>query len=65
MRAQKTDAAPDAEMSVNFLAPLYTGYRTPKLLADAGLITVHNPDALPEMANAFAVTHTPYTQDYY
>lgn len=65
MRAQKTDASPDAEMSINFLSPLYTGYRAPQLLADAGLITVHDPEALAEMTNAFAVTHTPYTQDYY
>ncbi len=27
MRAEKTDATPHVEMSVNFLAPLYTGFR--------------------------------------
>ncbi len=65
MRAQKTDAAPDVEMSVNFLAPLYTGLRTAETLAAVGMITVHRAEALTEITNAFAVADPPYTQDYY
>jgi predicted acetyltransferase len=65
MRAEKTDAAPDVEMSVNFLAPIFTGYRPIEMLANAGMITVRRPEALGEIANAFAVTHTPFTQDFY
>ena len=65
MRAQKTDAAADVEMSVNFLAPLYTGFRTAETLAAVGMITVHRAEALAEITNAFAVTNPPFTQDYY
>jgi len=65
VRAEKTDAAPDVEMSVNFLAPIYTGYRPIEMLANAGMITVRRPEALGEIANAFAVTHAPFTQDFY
>ena len=65
MRAKKTDAAADVEMSVNFLAPLYTGFRTAETLAAAGMITVHRAEALAEITNAFAVTDPPFTQDYY
>jgi predicted acetyltransferase len=65
MRAQKTDAGPDIEMSVNFLSPLYTGFRSPETLASVGMLTVHRPDALPAVTEAFAVTRPPYTQDFY
>ncbi|MCH7810438.1 MAG: sterol carrier protein domain-containing protein, partial [Chloroflexi bacterium] len=65
MRAQKTDAAPDVEMSVNYLAPLYTGFRTAETLANVGMITVHRAEALAEVTNAFAVADPPFTQDYY
>lgn len=65
MRAEKTDAAPDVEMSVNFLSPLYTGFRTAERLAAVGMITVHRAEALSEIANAFAVADPPFTQDYY
>ncbi len=64
MRAEKTDAAPDVEMSVNFLAPLYTGFRTAETLAAVGMITVHRAEALAEITNAFAVSDPPFTQDY-
>jgi len=65
MRAEKTDAEPDVEMSVNFLAPLYTGFRTAETLAAAGMITAHRAETLAEITNAFAVTDPPFTQDYY
>ena len=65
MRAEKTDAAPDVELSVNFLAPLYTGFRTAEALAAVGMITVHRAEALAEISNAFAVSDAPFTQDYY
>lgn len=65
MRAAKTTDDPDIELDINFLAPLYTGMRTPQLLADVGMITVHNAAALPAIADAFSVTAVPYTQDYY
>ncbi|MEX0683718.1 MAG: GNAT family N-acetyltransferase [Dehalococcoidia bacterium] len=65
MSAEKTDAEPDIEMSVNFLAPIYTGYRPLAQMANAGMTTVRRPEVLAEVANAFAVTDTPFTQDYY
>ncbi len=65
MRAEKTDDAPDVEMSVNYLAPLYTGFRTAETLAAAGMITAHRAEALAEITNAFAVADPPFTQDYY
>lgn len=65
MRAEKTEADPDIELDVNFLAPLYTGFRSPQLLASVGMITVHNAAALPAIAEAFAVPDPPYVQDYY
>jgi predicted acetyltransferase len=65
MRAKKTDEAPDVELSANFLAPLYTGFRTAETLAAAGMITVHKTEALAEITNAFAVGDPPFTQDYY
>lgn len=65
MRAAQTTADPDIEMDVNFLAPLYTGFRTPQLLANVGMITVHNANALPAITDAFSATATPYTYDFY
>ncbi|HEY5638752.1 MAG TPA: GNAT family N-acetyltransferase [Dehalococcoidia bacterium] len=65
MRAEKTDAPADVELSVNFLAPLYTGFRTAETLASAGMITVNRSEALAEITNAFSVTDPPYTQDFY
>jgi predicted acetyltransferase len=65
MRAEKTTDDPDIETAVNFLAPLYTGFRPPQLLADVGMITVHNTDALPAIAEVFSVRDAPYVQDFY
>jgi predicted acetyltransferase len=65
MRAEKTDGEADVEMSINFLAPIYTGYRPLEKLVTAGMVKVHRPEALAQMANAFHVTHTPFTQDFY
>ena len=65
MRAKKTDEEPDVELTTNFLAPLYTGFRTAETLAAAGMITANRTEALAEITNAFAVGDAPFTQDYY
>ena len=65
MRASKSDGAVDVELTSNTLAPLFTGHFTPERAAVSGMMTVHNPDALPEMARALAVTYPPYGPDNY
>jgi predicted acetyltransferase len=65
MTAERTDANPDAEMSINAVAPLYSGYTSPATAAGCGLITLKNPDALPALTRLFAVDDIPYSPDWY
>ncbi len=65
MRAERADSAPDIELTANTLAPLFTGHMRPDVAAGVGLLKVHRPQALEEMAAAFAVTYPPYCNDYY
>jgi predicted acetyltransferase len=64
-RAERTDAAPDIELAVNFVAPLYTGYFTPEKAVSTGMARLLRPEALPEITRALAVTDIPYSQDFY
>jgi predicted acetyltransferase len=65
MAAEPTDAAAEAEMTVNALAPLYSGHITPRTAALGGLIEVHSEAALDEMTRLFAVDAIPYCPDWY
>ncbi len=65
LRAERTDAEPDVEMSVNVLAPLFTGHMRADVAANVGLLKVHRPAAAGEMAEAFAVTYPPFCNDFY
>ncbi len=65
MRAERTDSKPDVEVSVNALAPLYSGYTSPEIAALGGLITLKNPDALAALSRLFAVDDIPYSPDWY
>lgn len=65
MRAEKADGPPDAALSANTLAPLFTGHLTPRVAAEVGLLTVRRPDAMDALAQAFAVTHPPFCSDNY
>ena len=65
LRAERADAEPDVEMSVNVLAPLFTGHMRADVAAGVGLLKVNRPAAVAEMAEAFAVTHPPFCNDFY
>ena len=65
MSAERTDGDPDLELSVNTLAPVFTGYLRPEVAHRVGLLTVHREEALEGLAGAFAVTHPPFCLDYY
>jgi len=65
LRAERADAEPDVEMGVNVLAPLFTGHMHADVAANVGLLKVHRPAAVGEMAEAFAVTYPPFCNDFY
>lgn len=65
MTAERTDAEPDAELTAGALAPLYTGYMRPEVAAGVGRLRVHRDGAIEELAQAFAVTQPPYSNDNY
>jgi predicted acetyltransferase len=65
MNAERTDGEPEAEMSVNMLAPLYSGFITPRIAAGCGMIKVHSESAMEELTRLFAVGAVPYCQDWY
>jgi predicted acetyltransferase len=65
MSAQRSSEEPEAELTVNTLAPLFTGHMRPEVAAGVGLLRVNAPDALGKMAEAFRVTSPPYCHDFY
>jgi predicted acetyltransferase len=65
MSAERTDVEADAEMSVNMLAPLYSGYLTPEEAVLTGRIRVRSESALEELSRLFAVDAPPYSPDWY
>lgn len=65
MQAERTEAEADIELSVNFLAPLFTGFIRADQAAEAGMLKVHREQALPQAQEAFAVTHPPYCNDWF
>ena len=65
MRAEKTDADPDVELTAGALAPIFVGHRRPQAAAGVGLLRVFRQEAVDEMAEAFRVLHPPYCHDDY
>jgi len=65
MRAERTEAEADIELSVNFLAPLFTGFIRTDQAAEAGMLKVRRGQALAQAQEAFAVTHPPYCHDWF
>jgi predicted acetyltransferase len=65
MQAQRTEAEADMELSVNFLAPLFTGFIRPDQAAGVGMLKVHREQALTQAQEAFAVSHPPYCDDFF
>ena len=65
MEARQTADQPDVELSVNSLAPLFTGFVRADTAAATGMLRVRNPDALADVVEAFAVTYPPYCNDFY
>lgn len=65
MNAERTDATPEAELSVNVLAPLFTGYLKPEWAATSGFLKVTRPEAVEELTRLFAVNDPPFSSDHY
>jgi predicted acetyltransferase len=65
MSVERTGDAADVELTVGALAPIYTGYMRPSVAAGVGLLKVNRPGVVEEMTEAFAVTHPPFSNDYY
>lgn len=58
-----TSEAPDLSMSVNTLAPLFSGLRTATHLANAGLIEARDASALGTADRLFATRYAPWCPD--
>jgi predicted acetyltransferase len=65
MTAERRDEPPDIELSVNALAPLFTGFIRPEVAALSGFIKATRPETLEILDAAFAVTSPPYSMDWY
>jgi predicted acetyltransferase len=65
MRAERTDAEPDVELTANTLAPIFTAFMTPEVAAGVGLLRVFRAEAVAEMTEAFRVWYPPYCHDSY
>jgi len=65
MQAERTEAEADIELSVNFLAPLLTGFIRADQAAEVGMLKVNREQALAQAQEAFAVSHPPYCDDFF
>jgi len=65
VQVERKDADADVELNVGTLAPLYTGFMRPDVAAGVGLLKVNRAEALEDMREVFAVTHPPYSNDWY
>lgn len=65
MLAERTDARPDAELSVNTLAALFTGYLNPEWAVASGFMNVERPEIVGELTRLFAVSDPPFSSDHY
>ena len=65
VQIERKDGDPDVELNAGTLAPLYTGFMRPDVAAGVGLLKVNRAEALEDMREVFAVTHPPYSNDWY
>jgi hypothetical protein len=65
MHAERTDARPDAELSVNTLAPLFTGYLKPEWAVASGFMKTERLEIVGELTRLFAVNDPPFSSDHY
>jgi predicted acetyltransferase len=65
MRAERTDAPADVEMSVNALAALFSGYVRAEVAAQCGLVTAQDDATVAQLARLFAVRDAPNCPDFY
>ena len=65
LHAERANGEADIELSVNFLAPLFTGWINPETAARTGMISVRREEALEQAAQLFTVTHPPHCADFY
>lgn len=63
MDVRRSDAAPDLSCDVGHLAPVFNGYLKPSEAACAGLLAVHNVDAVQKADRIFAVSYPPAVAD--
>jgi predicted acetyltransferase len=63
--AERTQTAPQIEMDVRELAPIYNGFVRPQVAARAGMLRVRDGRTLDDMAAIFSVSSPPYCQDEY
>ncbi len=61
--AERTNTAPQLEMDVCALAPIYNGYTKPVDAARVGSIRVHDVAALDALSAIFAASFAPYCPD--
>jgi predicted acetyltransferase len=65
MHAERTDARPDAGLSVNTLASLFTGFLKADAAALSGFIRTTSPETIDNLGQLFAVTRPPFCPDHY
>ena len=65
VQVERKDGDADVELAAGTLAPLYTGFMRPDVAAGVGLLKVNRAEALEDMREVFAVTHPPYSNDWY
>src|SRR5947208_6521224 len=65
VQIERNNGDADVELNAGTLAPLYTGFMRPDVAAGVGLLKVNRAKALEDMRDVFAVTHPPYSNDWY
>ncbi len=63
MTAERTNTAPELEMDIGALAPIYNGYTKPIDAARVGSITVRDAGALDALKALFSTSFAPYCPD--
>ena len=61
--AERTHIAPQLEMDVRALAPIYNGYTKPIEAARVGSVRVHDTGAVDALGDIFAASFAPYCPD--
>lgn len=63
IRVERSAGAPDLEMEVTALGPLFNGFTKPADAVRAGTVRAHNVEAVAAATDIFSVTHAPYCPD--